>query len=267
MSKREDAHARPPRVLVPDLAEHLAKPEERQEISLKVEEREHVRSRRLRDGDEVVAIDGKGARARAVLARAGTAIVLLPSEKIFAFSSSSSSPLPGEPANRVVVALACAEPARVEWAIEKGTECGAAGFVLLDAERSQRAHVAALAKRMSRLVRIAEEATKQCDRTLVPFVEGPKSIEEFLRGVRGERVLVAEAGGAPLARPVPQAAITAIGPEGGFAPPEISLFEENSSLFFSLGPRILRLETAVVVALARLVDPGGSRARIFDTFG
>ena len=258
----EKAEERPPRVLVPDLAEFLARLEEHQKISLKVEEREHVRSRRLRDGDEVVALDGKGSRAAAVLVSGGSAIALLPSKQIFSpspslsSSSSSSSSLPGEPANRVVVALACAEPARIEWAIEKGTECGAAGFVLLDAERSQRAHVAALAKRLPRLVRIAEEATKQCDRTLVPFVEGPKSTGDFLRRVRGERVLVADAGGAQLAGPFPGAALAAIGPEGGFAPAEISLFEENSSLFFSLGPRILRLETAVVVALARLVDPG-----------
>ncbi len=259
MSEKDPAPSRPPRVLVPDLAEYLARPEEHVEISLKVEEREHVRSRRLRDGDKVIAIDGKGARAAALIARAGTAITLLPSKKIFSSSSSSSSsfpPLPGEPANRVVVALACAEPARVEWAIEKGTECGAAGFILLDAERSQRAHVAALAKRLPRLVRIAEEATKQCDRTVVPFVEGPKSTEEFLRRVRGEELLVAEPGGAVLLEPREGPVVIGIGPEGGFAPPEISLFEENSSLFFSLGPRILRLETAVVVALARLVDPG-----------
>jgi 16S rRNA (uracil1498-N3)-methyltransferase len=260
MSKKDATPARPPRVLVPDLAEHLARSEEHEEISLKVEEREHARSRRLRDGDEVVALDGKGARARAVLARGGSAIALLPSEKIFSSSSSSSSSplsLPNEPANRVVVALACAEPARVEWAIEKGTECGAAGFVLLDAGRSQRAHVAALAKRIPRLVRIAEEATKQCDRTLVPFVEGPKSTEEFLRGLRGETLVVldpaAPAGGP---RAVPRASAVAVGPEGGFAPAELSSFAEKSPVFLSLGPRVLRLETAVVVALARLVDPG-----------
>ncbi len=155
-----------------------------------------------------------------------------------------------------MVALACAEPARVEWAIEKGTECGAAGFVLLDAERSQRAHVAALAKRIPRLVRIAEEATKQCDRTLVPSLEGPKSTEDFLRRVRGEMLFVldpaAPAGGP---RAVPGAMSVVVGPEGGFAPAELSLFAEKSPVFLSLGPRILRLETAVVVALARLVDP------------
>ncbi|MGZ5428633.1 MAG: RsmE family RNA methyltransferase [Thermoanaerobaculia bacterium] len=257
----ENALACPPRVLVPDLAEQRGATEEEEkekEILLRKEERDHVRSRRLRDGDEVVVIDGKGARARAVLARGGSAIALLPSKKIF---SSSSSPLslPGEPANRVTVLLACAEPARVEWAIEKGTECGAAGFVLLDAERSQRAHVAALAKRIPRLIRIAEESTKQCNRTLVPFVKGPERLEDSLRRRRGEGALfVADPRGVPItsfvASASPGAMTLAIGPEGGFASAEIFLFKENLSLFLSLGPRILRLETAVVAALARLVD-------------
>ena len=242
----ENSPSRPPRVLVPELASLRGSS---QEILLRKEEKEHVRSRRLRDGDEVVALDGKGARAPARLVRGGAAIALLPSEGSF------SSPLPGEPTNRVVVALACAEPARVEWAIEKGTECGAAGFVLLDTERSQRAHVAALAKRISRLVRIAEEATKQCDRTIVPFVEGPKSTEKFLKGVRGEELLVAEPGGAVLVGPRKRSAVIGIGPEGGFAAAELTLFEEKGALRTSLGSRILRLETAVVVALARLVDP------------
>ena len=144
----------------------------------------------------------------------------------------------------------------VEWAIEKGTGCGAAGLVLLDAERSQRSHVAALSKRIPRLVRIAEEATKQCDRTIVPFVEGPKSIEDFLRNGRGDApdlLLIADPSGTAIEDG--RDCAIAIGPEGGFAPVEISLFEEKGALRTSLGPRILRLETAVVVALARLVDP------------
>jgi 16S rRNA (uracil1498-N3)-methyltransferase len=246
--------ARPPRVLVPELAEYRARPDDSREIPLKVEEREHVRSRRLRDGDEVVALDGKGARARARLASGGAAVRIMSFEESLS-SSSSLRCLPGEPANRVTVLLACAEPARVEWAVEKGTECGAAGFVLLDAERSQRAHVAALAKRIPRLTRIAEEATKQCDRTLVPFVEGPRSTEEFLGRVRGEELLVAEPGGADLLGPRKGPVVIGIGPEGGFAPAELTLFEGKGALRTCLGPRILRLETAVVVAIARLVDP------------
>jgi 16S rRNA (uracil1498-N3)-methyltransferase len=244
--------ARPPRVLVPDLASHRGSSEEK-EIFLRKEERDHVRSRRLRDGDEVVVLDGKGLRARGMLSRNGSSVALFTFEE----RSSSSFSLPGEPANRVTIALACAEPSRVEWAIEKGTECGAAGFVLLDAERSQRSHVAALSKRIPRLIRIAEEATKQCDRTIVPLVEGPKSIEEFLRGLGEERLVVADPSGKPIASfaPGPAPAMLAIGPEGGFAPAEISSFAEKSPVFLSLGPRILRLETAVVAALVRLVDP------------
>lgn len=260
MSEKNLAPARPPRVYVPDLAEFLGSSEENREISLKVEERDHVRSRRLRDGDEVVALDGKGLRARAHLTRNASALVLFPFKAISLSSSSSSSSLrPGEPANRVTVLLACAEPARVEWAIEKGTECGAAGFVLLDAERSQRAHVASLSSpaRLERLRRIAVEAVKQCDRTLVPFVEGPRSTEDLLGSGRGEeRLLIADPAGSPLAPGAVGDAAVAVGPEGGFEPSELLLFKENSGLLFSLGPRILRLETAVVAALTRLVDPG-----------
>ena len=96
---------------------------------------------------------------------------------------------------------------------------------------------------------------KQCDRTIVPFVEGPKSIEDFLRGLGEEKLLVADLRGVSIASAAPGAPVMlAIGPEGGFAPAEISSFAEKSPVFLSLGPRILRLETAVVVALARLVD-------------
>src|ERR1035438_9687982 len=75
----ENPLARPPRVLVPELAAHRAAPEE-DEILLGREEKDHVRSRRLRDGDEVVVLDGKGLRARGTLTRSGTAVALFRSE-------------------------------------------------------------------------------------------------------------------------------------------------------------------------------------------
>lgn len=260
--------ARPPRLLVPELAAYRASSEE---ILLRKEEKAHVRSRRLGDGEQVVILDGMGARARACLTRRGTAVRLLAFEADSAGRSPSSpadfSSLPGEPALRVSILLACAEPGRIEWAIEKGTECGAAAFVLTVAARSQRAHVAALKARLARLTRIAVEATKQCDRTIVPAVEGPMGIEDLLRREeeRGEGrrpLVVADAGGEPLRSVVLASRFTdsssrglliAVGPEGGFNPAEISLFEEFGALPVSLGPRILRLETAVVAALTLLV--------------
>ena len=258
---------RPPRVLVPDMSANR----EGEEIPLRKEESTHLRARRLRDGDEVIALDGKGVWARAAVARRGTAVVLLTFEGKPGLGSpsrpSSLASLPGEPSLRVTILLGCAEPARVEWAVEKGTECGAAAFVLLETARSQRAHVAALRTRLPRLSRIAAEATKQCDRTIVPGVEGPGKIGVFLQGeeIRGDprrRLLLADSSGAPLEDRISSSSFStalargvavAIGPEGGFTPAEISLFEESGALRVSLGPRILRLETAVVAALTLLV--------------
>jgi 16S rRNA (uracil1498-N3)-methyltransferase len=249
---------RPPRVLVPDLAAHG----DGEEVLLRKEESTHLRARRLVDGDQVLLFDGKGARGRGTVSLKGTGVRLSAFEEnpglLSPFSSAFFASLPGEPGLRVTVLVACAEPARVEWAVEKGTECGAAAFVLLEAARSQRAHVAALRTRLVRLSRIAAEAAKQCDRTIVPEVEGPETTGDFLRRWKG-RVLLAHPGGQTLVRTAIDHSgrvALAIGPEGGFDPSEVLLFEEFGSLFFALGPRILRLETAVVVALARLVDRG-----------
>ena len=95
--------------------------------------------------------------------------------------------------------------------------------------RSQRAHVAALRTRLPRLSRIAAEATKQCDRTIVPGIEGPEEIGTFLRREeeRGDArlpLLLADPSGAPLARTISSPSVSAslarglavaIGPEGG----------------------------------------------------
>ncbi|HQR47620.1 MAG TPA: RsmE family RNA methyltransferase, partial [Thermoanaerobaculia bacterium] len=185
---REPAAARPPRVIVPDLAAHAGSSGE---IPLGKDEIAHLLSRRLRDGDDVVVLDGRGARGRARVAGRGTAVVLASFEG-FPGASPAPSPfpsLPGEPARRVTVLLSCAETARIEWAVEKGTECGAAGFVLLAAARSQRSHVAALGARRARLSRIAAEAAKQCDRTIVPEIEGPVTPGEILRTWTGPLLL------------------------------------------------------------------------------
>jgi 16S rRNA (uracil1498-N3)-methyltransferase len=260
MKEKEDAkpravEARPPRVLLPELAAHGAG----EEVPLKKEEAAHLRARRLKDGDEVILLDGRGGQGRGAIASKGRAVRVATFEEgpglVFPSAPSVFASLPGEPRLRVTVLLACAEPARVEWAVEKGTECGAAGFVLVEAARSQRAHVAAMRTRLSRLSRIAAEATKQCDRTIVPAIEEPRTPEDFLRRWTG-RVVVAQPGAPELSRAaIPRfgCVALAIGPEGGFDPSEVSLFEESGALLFSLGPRVLRLETAVVAALTVLV--------------
>lgn len=233
----------PPRLLVPGVPLEAGR-----EIVLPDEEARHLRVSRVAPGEELVLLDGRGARASARLAASGRAAVV-----------TALLPVHGEPDRRATVLLGVGELARIEWAVEKGTECGAAAFVLVTAARSQRAHVAAATARIGRLRRIAAEAVKQCDRSVVPEVAVPAPLVGLLDGRVG-RLLVARPGAAPLtADRLPAGDLTvAIGPEGGFDEAEERLLAAAGAVPFSLGGRILRLETAVVAALVRLVDAPSS---------
>lgn len=240
----------PPRLLVPG---PLTVPGAR--IALPDEERRHARSQRLRDGDEVTLLDGAGGRARATLADSGAvAVVGAPEEAR------------GEPSMAVTVVLAAAEPARIEWALEKGTECGATAFVLWAAERSQRSHVTALAGRLRRLRRVVAEAAKQCDRTLVPSVTGVLDLAAAIADLP-RPLLLASPGAPPLLTDGWAGGSIAIGPEGGVSPSEEEAFRGAGARFVGLGNRVLRLETAVAVVLARLVDGTASPGRATPRFG
>lgn len=233
----------PPRVLV-----SRASLEPGREVALSDEEARHLRVSRVGPGEEVVLLDGRGVRAAALLSASGRAA-----------SVTGLLPPRGEPARRVTVLLGVGEIARVEWAVEKGTECGAAAFLLVAAARSQRAHVAAAGARIERLRRIAAEAVKQCDRSVVPDVGTPAPLAGHLDGRHG-RLLVARPGASSLrtdALPAGDLAV-AIGPEGGFDDAEERLLDAAGAFPFGLGGRVLRLETAVVAALVLLVDTPSS---------
>ncbi len=229
----------PPRVVVPGcvLADGAT-------VLLPEAESRHLRVARFGEGDDVVLLDGTGGRAAARLAAGGREAVV-----------TALQPPRGEPSRRVSLLLGVGETARVEWAVEKGTECGAARFLLVAAARSQRPHVAAAAARLERLRRIAAEAAKQCDRTVVPAVLPPRPLAELLAGLAGP-LLVARPGAPLLSAPRAGRSdvAVAVGPEGGFDAEEEELLEAAGGVSFGLGPRVLRLETAVVAALARLVD-------------
>ncbi|MEO7919509.1 MAG: RsmE family RNA methyltransferase [Thermoanaerobaculia bacterium] len=216
-------------------------------IPLAAEESRHVRSRRLRAGDRVVLLDGRGGGGEGPLDASCAA----------AFIESTTQDA-GEAVCRVTLLLAAAEPARIEWAIEKATECGVHRIVLVAAERSQASHVKLLENRLERLSRIAAEAVKQCGRSVIPGVQGPVSLEAAMREAP-RPLYVASPGASPHTGLMGRAAgalslSIAIGPEGGFSDREGALFESAGAVFASLGPRILRLETAVVASLVRLVD-------------
>jgi 16S rRNA (uracil1498-N3)-methyltransferase len=144
----------------------------------------------------------------------------------------------------------------LEWAVEKATELGVAEIHPIVTARSQPAR-----PNPDRLRAIAIEAAEQCERLTVPEIHAPRPLAAALRDWPAGRALVAaiERGeDAPLAPQGGQAALL-IGPEGGFDPKELDAMRRLPFLVpASLGPRILRAETAAIVGLASLQRPSPS---------
>jgi 16S rRNA (uracil1498-N3)-methyltransferase len=142
----------------------------------------------------------------------------------------------------------------MEWGIEKATELGAARITPVLARRTEKHLALASAKRVDRWRRIVLEAAKQSRRSDVPVVDEPVTLKAALAMADAStKLLLAEteqentlsaalAGASDVA--------LAIGPEGGWTPEEMVLFTENGWRSVTLGPRILRAETAVIAGLA-----------------
>jgi 16S rRNA (uracil1498-N3)-methyltransferase len=145
-----------------------------------------------------------------------------------------------------------------EWAIEKATELGVSAIVPLAADRSEKALVAASAKRFERWKKILLEASQQSRRVRIPALGGlAKPHAAFASAKDGLRVLLSERASAAPLRKVLQSqqaaqAALAIGPEGGWTAAEFSAANSCGFQEASLGRLILRTETAVVSALASL---------------
>lgn len=153
-----------------------------------------------------------------------------------------------------------------DWLAEKATELGAAALRPVILQRTTAETV-----RTDRLQAIAREAAEQCERLDVPMVGAPARLAALLDGWDPERVLLfaEERGEAAAAldvlaslRGAPKLAVL-IGPEGGFAPAERSRLRAAAFVRpISLGPRILRAETAGVAALALVQAAWGDRAAL-----
>lgn len=160
--------------------------------------------------------------------------------------------LPADASLPVTLLLAVWKFDRMEWAIEKVTELGVERIVPVIARRTEKHLAQAATARVERWRRIAGEAAKQSRRSDVPVLDSPRSLKEALAEPWSERkILLAENERAAMLRDALEnceAATLAIGPEGGWAPDEERLFAENGWQPASLGPRILRAETAAIVA-------------------
>lgn len=210
---------------------------------------------RLQRGDRVVLADGGGRDYEVELnelsARAASAFVV------------GERPSPLEPSVELVLYQSLVRPQRFELVLEKGTEIGVSRFVPLLSGRA-RVRTQPGSQRAQRWRRIVSEAAEQCGRGRVPAVDPPAPFEEAVRSAPGLRLIPWEGERSQGLRSYlraleerPATVSLIIGPEGGFAEEEIELARGAGCVPVSLGPRILRSETAGIVAAALVMHEQG----------
>jgi 16S rRNA (uracil1498-N3)-methyltransferase len=167
-----------------------------------------------------------------------------------------------DPALPVTLVMSIYKFDRMEWAIEKATELGVAAIAPVIARRTEKHLGQAADKRAERWRRLVHEASQQARRSDVPLVFDPAPLSERVRSAaRVTRIVLAEQERTTTLRAIVEESAAAaqnempeleiaIGPEGGWAPEEEALFDANGWRTASLGPRILRAETAAIAALA-----------------
>lgn len=161
---------------------------------------------------------------------------------------------PQQPDADLWLAFALLKRDATDLVVQKAAELGVAALLPVTTERSNTSRV-----NLARLEAIAIEAAEQSERLTVPLVWSPQPLGAMLAGWPPERHLAvaAERTGASPLRPASGPAGLLVGPEGGFAPTELDALRNWPFVtLVSLGPRILRAETACLAGLALLQAPG-----------
>lgn len=208
---------------------------------------------RLKVGDDLLVFNGRDGEWRASVAEVLKRGVVLTAED-------QTRPQAGTPDVELLIAVV--KKGALEFAVEKATELGARRIRLITTARTRGDRV-----RMDRLDAIAIESAEQTGRLDVPEIDAPERLATLLDSWDADRRLMFcdETGGPPAVAALTGAGgpwAILIGPEGGFSPEER---ERLRSLPFttavSLGPRVLRADTAAVAALTLWQATAGDWAR------
>jgi 16S rRNA (uracil1498-N3)-methyltransferase len=198
--------------------------------------------RRFETGDRVILFNGDGNEYPCDILSVGKKTVALSVLAPVAVNRELPFPL--------VVGSALPKGDRADFLIEKLTELGVTRFVPLV---TARAVVQPKASAVEKFERAVIEASKQCGRNRLMAIDPPQKWEQFAArsDLPATRVMLHTGPNLPNVRASGGCAV-AIGPEGGFAPEEIALATERGWVAASLGPRVLRVETAALAAVAVL---------------
>ena len=155
----------------------------------------------------------------------------------------------------VWLAFAPVKRAQTDWLVEKATELGVARLLPVTTQRTIVERV-----KLDRLETIAIEAAEQCGRTRVPQIVEPTQLRRFVEELDPARRLyfADEGGGDPVIDTFGEGpAAILVGPEGGFTDDERAFVRGAGASAISLGPRILRAETAALAALSAYMAIAG----------
>lgn len=241
-----------PRIFVPDKVDP-AKP-----VQLPAQEAYHlVKVLRLAKGDHFELVDGAGVLFLALIEEADPQNA---TAQITSVQTANS-----EPKVRVTLVQGLPKGDKLEWVIQKATELGVAEVIPLEVEHAVVKYTGEKAvKKVERWRKIAAEASKQADRLQIPWVTEVKSLpqladqEEFWEGLH---LLASEASSVDLKKTLqeagrdalPERVVIYIGPEGSFSQSELDLLISHGVQPVSLGPRILRTETAGLALLSMIM--------------
>ena len=208
---------------------------------------------RFRVGQEIMLCDGECVDYHAKL----TEVFEKPLALIFSLLSSTASK--SEPIVPLALYQGIPKGDKIEWIIEKCIEAGASNIVPVFTSRTI-AKVGSLAKKTERFARIAESAAAQSMRGIVPHVSLSQSFDEALAGCPSSDLLLVayekedvHTIKSAIINIQPRPVSLWVGPEGGFADHEIQALVAKGALPVSLGSRILRTETAGIVALTQIL--------------
>lgn len=216
------------------------------------EDARHIaKSLRMRPGEEITLSDGAGFDYRCRLSAVSpdyTEAEIL-----------EKSPNKSEPRVKIRLYQALPKSGKLEFIVQKAVELGVSEIVpVLTRFCVSRPDHSAAAGKAARLQKIAEEAAKQSGRGIIPQVLPLCPFAEAIAGMKtfGRAILFYENAGLPLRGALvesPGSLAVMIGGEGGFSPEEAGLAGQNGIALASLGPRILRCETAGIAAISAIL--------------
>ena len=229
------------------------------DVTIEGDEAHHVASvMRLGEGDSVVVFDGEGNEYKAAIKTVDARRKSVTLNIVSASTFSSESP------NRITLAQAIPKKGKMDLVVEKATELGVFRVIPMTTERTiVKPGAGASLKMAKRWKKITVEASKQCGRTVVPEVADITRFRTVAASAAEYDIALMAClaeGVVPLkdiiAGSLPEKILVLIGPEGDFTPKEVEMARAYGFGLVSLGPRVLKSDTAGLFVLSVLDHKG-----------